>query len=136
MSNVNDSKIMTLKAQIEEKRKKLDEIERFIPITNCSIEFNDNRYNLNVLQKEQLISLLVKLNYHRLSAQDLGLLDEYIISGYKLEDWITDIKGKLSVVSRKDEERKLKVLENKLDKMLSDDKKIELELDQIASILK
>jgi DNA-binding transcriptional regulator YhcF (GntR family) len=70
-----------------------------------------------------------------MAAENLKLLDEYIISGYKPEEWITDIRGKLDVVSKKDEERKLQVLENKLQKMLSDDKKIELELEEIAKSL-
>lgn len=136
MSNVNDSKIMLLKAQIEEKKKKLESISKFIPITNCSIEFEGERYNIHTLQKEQLVTLMIKLNIHRLSGVDLGILDDYIISGYKVEEWIADIKAKLDVVSRKDEERKLKALENKLDQLLSEDKKVELEINEIESLLK
>lgn len=137
MSNENDSKILTLKKQIIEKRNMLDKIKkRFSPVTNCSIELEGERYNLNVLQKEQLIFLMVRLNTHRLSAADLGILDDYVISGYKIEDWITDIKAKLEVISRVEEERKLKVMEDKLTQLLSNEKKVELEIDEIASLLK
>ena len=137
MSNViNDSKIITLKNQISEKRKQIDKIKKFTPITNCSIEVDGIRSNIQVLVKEQLIALVIKLNSYVSSAKELGLLDEYTISGYKAEDWITDIKSKLDIVSRKDEERKLKDMEEKLDRLLSNEKKTELEINEIENMLK
>ena len=137
MSNViNDSKIITLKNQISEKRKQIDKIKKFTPITNCSIEVDSIRSNIQVLAKEQLIALVVKLNSYMSSARELGLLDEYTISGFKVEDWITDIKSKLDIVSRKDEERKLKDMEEKLDRLLSNEKKTELEINEIENMLK
>ena len=137
MSNViNDSKIITLKNQIAEKRKQIDKIKKFTPITNCSIEVDGIRSNIQVLTKEQLIALVIKLNSYVSSAKELELLDEYIISGYKAEDWIADIKSKLDIVSRKDEERKLKDMEEKLDRLLSNEKKTELEINEIENMLK
>lgn len=136
MSNINDAKIMELKKQIEDKKGKLAGITKFAPITNCSIELDGVRYNINTLQKEQLISLMVRLNSYMLSAKDLNILDDYKISGYKVGEWIVDIRTKLDILSRKDEEIKLKVMEAKLDKLLSDEKKTELELNEIADILK
>jgi len=132
----NDDKIMELKSQIKEKKEKLKGKKRFTPITNCSIEIDGVRCNLQVLGKEQLITLLIKLNTYRLSVIDLGLQDEYIISGYKLEEWINDIKSKLDVVSHREEENKLQLLESKLEYMLSNEKKIELEIGSIEELLK
>jgi hypothetical protein len=137
MSNVNnDQRILELKKQIEVKKEKLKQSEKFSPITNLSIEFENTRFNLNVATKSILIDLAIKLNMMLISFKDLRLSEEYKISGYKLEDWIADIKAKLNILSRKDEERNLKVLEDKLSKMLSEDKKIELELNEIADLLK
>jgi len=135
MANVNDEKIMELKAQIKEKKAKLKGKKKFIPVTNCSLELDGIRYNLNVLGKEQLISLLVKLNGYRLSAVDLGLLEEYIVSGFRVDEWITDIKAKLEIVVLRDEENKLQEMESKLHFLLSTDKKVELEIDAIKSML-
>jgi hypothetical protein len=135
MANVNDEKIMELKAQIKEKKAKLKGKKKFTPITNCSIEIDGARYNLQVLSKEQLINLLVKLNTYRLSAIDLDLLDEYVVSAYKIDEWITDIKSKLEVVSLREEESKLQELERKLHVLLSNDKKVELEIEAIMSQL-
>lgn len=136
MSNVNDKKIMELKQQIAEKKIKLEGISRFVPITNCSLEIDGQRYNIQVLQKEQLIQLMIKVNLYLMSAKDLKLDEDYIISGYKPEEWITDMKAKLDIISKKDEERKLKAMEEKLDKLLSDEKKTELELNDIEAFLK
>lgn len=135
-NNTNDQRILKLKEQIAEKKKTLNRASRFSPITNCSIEVDGVRYNIQVLNREDLISLMVKLNSYILSAKDLNILDEYLISGYKVEDWITDIKSRIEILSSKDEERKLKIMEDKLLKLLSDGKKVELEIDEIESILK
>jgi len=129
-NETNDSKIMVLKKQIEEKKIKLGKSQKFNPITNCSIEVDGIRHNLQVLTKEQLTTLLIKLNLYSMSAKDLGL-DGYIISGFEVSDWIIDIKSKLDFVSRKEEENKLKMMESKLHQLLSNEKKVELEIDEI-----
>ncbi|MGV4321182.1 hypothetical protein [Bacillus mojavensis] len=136
MTNTNDQRILKLKKQIEVKKEKLGKTSRFTPVTNCSLEVDGVRFNINVLDKEKLIMLAVKLNSYLLSAKDLGYEDQFIISGYKVEDWLTDIKSRLDILSKKDEERSLKVMEDKLAKLLSEDKKVELEIDEIESLLK
>lgn len=136
MSNTNDQRILKLKEQIAEKKNSLNKSLRFSPITNCSIEVDGIRHNIQVLNREDLINLMVKLNSYMISAKELDMLDEYLISGYKVEDWITDIKSRIEILSSKDEERKLKIMEDKLLKLLSDGKKVELEIDEIESILK
>ncbi|GFN32439.1 hypothetical protein PCURB6_26990 [Paenibacillus curdlanolyticus] len=48
------------------------------------------------------------------------------MSGYHIEDWIADLKAKLDFLNVKEEERKLKAMEDKLDQLLSDEKKVEM----------
>jgi hypothetical protein len=136
MTNKNDLKIIELKKQIAEKKDKLNNAKRFSPITNCSLELNEKRYNINVLTKEQLVLLMVKLNSYIISAKELGLFDDFIINGYHVEEWFTDIKTRLYILSQKEEERNLRIMESKLDKLLSDEKKTELELNEIEELLK
>lgn len=136
MANINDQKILELKKQIEEKQKKVKKAQKFSPITNCSIEVDGTRFNLNVLSKEQTISMLVKLNAYAMSAKEMDLIEQYIICNYNVVDWISDLKSKLEFMSRKEEEAKLKAMEAKLDKLLSNDKRVELEIDEIAELLK
>ena len=132
-TETNDLKIMELKKQIEEKKIKLGKSQKFSPITNSSIELDGVRTNIQVLNKDQLTYLLVKLNSYAKSAKELEI--DFVISGYHIMDWITDIKSKLDFVSRKEEENKLKVMESKLHQLLSNEKKVELEIDEIMKNL-
>jgi hypothetical protein len=134
MANKNDERILLLKEQIQAKKDKLGKITRFTPVTNCSLELDGVRFNLNVLDQDKLIQLAVKINAYIMSAKDLGYT--FKIGTYTLEEWLTDIKAKLDILSKKDEEKSLTAMEAKLAKMLSDEKQVELELDEIADLLK
>lgn len=136
--NKNDDKILLLKKQISDKKELLKGNTRFIPVTNCTLWLNGEKYNINTLQKDSLVEIIVQLNSLYLSAKELGnnILEQYTISGYKLAEWITDISSKLAILDRKSEENKLKQLEDKLDKLLSEDKRVELELNDIENFLK
>lgn len=140
MTKNNDERILELKAQIDIKKKDLGKTLRFSPITNCLVNLDGVNYNLNVLNKDDLQLLLVKLNLYRISTLDLisnELLEsELVINGYTISDWLEDVQSKLSVLNRKDEESKLKAMESKLTKLLSERKKVELEIDEIESLLK
>ena len=130
----NDDRILELKKQIETKKKSISEKKvRFIPETNCVLNMDGMTINLN--DRYALMLLLIRLNSYLMSAVDLGMSD-FEISGYSITAWIKDIKSKLEVFSLKKEEADLKKMESKLDKLLSDDKKTELEIDEIANLLK
>ena len=60
------------------------------------------------------------------------LEEEFKISGFSTNDWITDLKAKHLLIGKKEEEEKLNKLETKLHNLLSQDKKIELEIDDIS----
>lgn len=134
--NKNDEQILMLKEKIETKKEELKKVKRFSPITNCVIDLdgNDRKTNIQVLSKEQLKLLLIKLNMYKMSAENLGIID-VSMDGYRLEEWITDIKAKLTDLERKQKEVNLKNMESKLVKLLSEDKKTELEISEIASLL-
>ena len=133
----NDDRILELKKQIETKKKAISEKKiRFIPETNCVLDMDGRMaINLNVCSDDALVLLLIRLNSYLMSAVDLGMSD-FEISGYSVMTWIKDIKSKLEVSSLRREENDLKKMEGKLDKLLSDDKKTELEIDEIANLLK
>lgn len=131
----NDTAILKLKAAVDEKKADLKLSQRFSPITNCSLELHGERINLQVLSESQATMVLITMNTYLISAVDLGLENEYLFSGYLLEDWITDLKGKLAYLNRASEGRKLKVMENKLQELLSSEKRVELELEAMAADL-
>lgn len=135
MVRKNDDKILELKKVIEKKKEDLKKIKKFSPVTNLVLHLEDKTYNLNVLDYDSLRFLLIKLNSYLLSAHNLSM-DDFEISGYLLSDWLDDIRGKILMLEMRKKETELKMLENKLESMLSDDKKTELELEQIAEMLK
>lgn len=134
MATKNDERVLQLKEIIDKKRAELKAVNRFVPVTNCVLDLDNQKYNLNVLQLNDLKLLLVKLNMYFMSAKNLGII-ELELSGYNVAEWMTDIKSKIEIFEHKAKEAELKALEAKLDKMLSDEKKTELELDEIAALL-
>lgn len=135
MATNNDERVLQLKQVIDKKKSELKGSKKFAPLTNCVLDLEGQKYNLNVLQFDDLQLLLVRLNMYLMSAKDLGISLEIEISGYNIEEWITDIRCKIEIFEYKKKEAELKTLEAKLDKMLSDEKKTELELDEIAALL-
>lgn len=135
MAMKNDDRIIDLMKQIEVKKKALAEKKvRFAPETTCVLELDGVKYNLNVCSNDTLNLLMVKLNMYVLSAKDLNI-QLPLFSGFGVDLWISDIKSKLAVAELKKEENDLKSMEAKLNRLLSDDKKTELELDEIAAML-
>lgn len=135
MATKNDERIIELKSKIEKKKKELaDKVTRFSPKTNCILVLDGQTYNLNTVRGEELLMLLIKTNSYMISAKDLGY-EDVGLGNYQLSDYLSDIKQKLSVEQRKDEERKLKEQESLLEKLLSDDKKTELAIEAIAATL-
>lgn len=130
----NDNKILELKKQIEEKREKLKSVKRFSPITNCIIELDGTKHNIQVLKKEQLILIACKLQSYKNSSKELDL--ELNINGFNVDDWLSDIKSRLDILSVKDETSKLSSMEDTLTDLLSNEKKVELEIEEIEKMLK
>ena len=69
-----------------------------------------------------------------MSAKDLKM-EDMKISGYTIDLWISDIQQKLLDFTLKEEEKKLKSNKELLERLLSEDKKTELMLDEIAASL-
>ena len=132
----NDEKIIKLKQQIQDKRNELGSLKKFTPITNCILELDGVTTNIQILSKEKLALLLVKLNLYKMSIENLNMsFDKIMISGYDIRDWIMDILAKIDIISYKEEEQKLKTMENKLIELLSSEKKTELAIDEIEKML-
>ena len=132
----NDQRIINLRNQIAIKKEGMGSDPKFIPITNCSLEIDGERFNLHTLQKDPLTLLLIKLNLYRMSAVELKVIQSFQLGGYSIDDWMIDIKLKLAVLANKDEKTNLYRMEVKLKDMLSDNKKVELEIDEIENFLK
>ena len=131
----NDQRVLKLQSQIKTKKTEFRKAQKFQPVTNCSINFEGERYNINTLDLSGCNLLLVRLNCYQISEKDLKLSDPVLMSGYTLSEWITDLKSKSAHLGRKKEETKLKVMESKLKQLLSEDTRTELELEDIEKEL-
>lgn len=138
MAAKNDERILTLKKQIEEKKTNLGKAPRFSPITTCLLDYNGSRVNLHTLNSTQDIDqMLTYLNMWVISAENIYVDPANIMfSGFSVLDWMEDLRSKREVVIYQEESKKLDALNKQLEKLLSDDKKTELELDSIAELLK
>lgn len=130
----HDQMIADLQLKIEQKREALGKAQKFTPITNCSLELDGTRYNINTLDRNGTAFLLIKLNALEMSRKDLGL-DEMMIMSWTFAQWMQDLKARFAYLNRKDEEAKLKTLENSLKNLLSTDAKVALELKNIADMI-
>ncbi len=132
----NDDKIIALKKTIELRRESIGKPLRFTPKTSCVIELDGVRYNINVLQRDELILLACKLKSLSMAADSLNVTDQLVISGFPITMWGEDIGNRIGVIDQKNTLTQLEVMEAQLDKLLSGDKRTELEIDAIAAMLK
>lgn len=135
MKSVNDRDILKLKQEVINQKKSIEKIERFIPVTNCQIEHHGIKYNIHVLTKQQLILLLVELQALFIAATNLNYVEECVISGYKLSEWLFDIQSKINILSLKERKLVLQRTEEKLNGLLSKDTQTEIEIGDIKKML-
>lgn len=136
MSTKNDEMILQLKKKVEEQKAELAKLPRTLhPETSTVLRQDTENMNLRVMSVEQLKLLKVKLHTYDMAAADLEIgIDEFTISGFTIDKWMHDIDMQISVLTRAEKEKKLKETEATLNRMLSDDKRTELELQELAKM--
>ena len=136
MSTKNDEMILQLKKKVEEQKAELVKLPRTLQSETSTVFRPDvENMNLRVMSVEQLKLLKVKLHTYAMAAADLEIgIDEFTISGFSIDKWVHDIDMQISVLTRAEKEKKLKETEATLNRMLSDDKRTELELQELAKM--
>lgn len=129
----NDSIILKLRKDIEEKKVALGKSNKFNPITNCNLEVGGTRYNLNILKSNEVVMLIGLLSNIDEGVKKYLPEEKLMISGFLVKDWIIDLVAKYHIINRKTEQDRLKVLEDKLYVLLSTDKKVSLEIEDIMN---
>lgn len=133
----NDDKILILKEQIENKKKALGKQPRFSPTTTCVFTYNNSKINIHTLSSiKEIDMMIVYFNIYIMSAKDLRIdCNNVCFDGFSVLDWIEDLNSKKRMIEYNEKKQQLNMLEKKLDKLLSDEKKTELEIDAIASLI-
>ena len=133
--NNNDDKILELKRKIELEKAKLKEVSHFTPQTTCVYKINnDVKFNIRTMSINELNQMLIIVQTLICTAVPMNLIDTKF-SGFTLAEWKADIIGirdQKKIVERK---AAIAQYESKLQSMLSDDKKTELEIAAIENAL-
>ena len=141
MSN-NDSKIKALLETISTKKDALGPKPRISYKTNGVFKYDNNDFfNINTIAEPQklveaLSYLLSKQSFNDTAANMLSVPTKTLQwNGYTMDEWCEDFKTRLSVVSWEIKKKELEVFELKLKKLVSEDTRTAMEIDEIAGLL-
>ena len=127
----NDKAISKLQEKITLKRGEMGQEPKFEPVTSCLITMGTGRkLDIKNATRDILVSLLVDLNSKRMSADDLGI--PHGIGNYSVTDWIADIQSAIACLEYEQENQRLKSLERRLERLLSEDSKKQRAIKAIA----
>lgn len=141
MASQNDAKIQAMLKQIETKKKEVSKIERFVPETSMTIDVAGTRYNLNTVTDT---AKFIEITAHLISQKTnwdaankiLGTTIEFSSGGFSLEQWVSDIQGRLKQVSLRQKKQAISEMEKKLESLMSNDLRTELELSKLEELIK
>lgn len=139
----HDLIIEKLIKKVQDKKANIAELEKekFSYVTNCQIEIDGERYNLRVSNEEKLVTLTSKLLLMKdaqTKANEFLEIDDSCleIGGYTLTEWLGDIKKAYTEKKIAKQKKELISMENDLENMYSEGKKIGNKLTEFAKILK
>jgi len=133
MATKNDQVILNLKKKIEEKKTLLAEAKKFDPITNCNFQFNGDRYNIHTIGKEKLLLLIAEVKSLQNALKEVMPEETLSIGGYSARSWLIDLIAKYNMQNVSMEKKRLEALEKKLHNLLSNDTKVELEIEDLKN---
>lgn len=142
----NDERILKLQKLAEEKKQAISENSKPVKYLTSKILVLDGiTYNLSVINSLEEITLLMSrigalaTGYAMFTANsdldDEKYYDNLKISGFHVDDWAEDIKTRLQQLEVKEDKILLAKIEKKLTELLSEEKKKELELDELEKFL-
>jgi hypothetical protein len=141
-----DKTTLDLIKDVENRKKEIASLKRPNYKTNCTFCWIENDIktflNLHVVNDvEVLISIVAHLmsveDYYLKAAKAIGVSKPQLKKwqGFLISDWIEDVKTRINVVSLSEKKRKLELLENRLDKIISPELKAKMELAAIQDEL-
>lgn len=138
----NDDKILKLMNEVKKRKLEIATSEKAAWSTNCSLNIDGKVFNLHVVNDINVLvgamaHLLNKRANYNEAAKLLGFdkVTPFKHDGYSLEDWLSDMKIRATKIQITQKRKDLEKYEAQLDKLLSADKRVELELDQLEKEL-
>lgn len=138
MSDVLDKQVDELFSKVSQQKKELAALKADIDkkwITTCTF----NNMNVQTASREVIMSMvqqLVTLDmvYERMAKLEFGS-PERKYNGFSFEDWFSDLSKRLKVIEAREKETKLNAIEEKLNTLVSPEKRREMELAELAKSL-
>lgn len=137
----NDERAEKLISILNQKKAEIAKAEKPTYLTNLSFSVTEtganDRININVItEPKQFIAILAILREKevafQLAAEELGLVDvPFTWQGYSVEDWKTDLVTRLNKVQINKRKEELKILEAKVNTLISPEKRAQMELDAL-----
>lgn len=144
MNNDKQKLVDELFNLLEKKKAEINQAEKPNWITNCSFPLsknNSDRLNIQVVSEasvlvEALASLLEKEAAFEKANKILGENTKLKWGGYSVEEWTSDFQTRLSKINIANKKKELADLEARLSKHISQEKRDEMDLADIANKLK
>lgn len=136
-----DDQILTLLGRVKSQKEKIERAEKPKWLTNCMFVYEGRTINLHTVN---CVRELVKYAGRVLAVEaeiKLGLdvlsvpHEPVLYNGFPTEQWISDFRTRMSKIQVIQEKKKLEDLEARLDKLVSPEKRRELELQAIINEL-
>lgn len=135
----NDKIIKELTDAVAKRHSELKKIDSYEFKTNCIIDDQGRKVNIQVLSLDDLYCQLSYFLYTQDKIDsvnsELGLKHGVKIGGYSIGDWCSDMKHLIQKRSVESKKKELATIESKLDSMLSPEAKQQRELDEIRKNL-
>lgn len=144
MNNKNDEKALNLLTILKEKKEKIAKLSKPHYETNMTFHnpIEHTQVNLNVVNNvETLIKLysIIKnaIKDYEDASKDLGMeeSEDSTFEGFTLKQWKNDFQTKIDVLNIRKEKETLKIMEEKINGMISQEKRTELELELLEKEL-
>ena len=140
--NNSDEIIDTLLSRVEEKRAEIKKIERPKWKTNCTFgaESSSNRTNLQTVKDPAVLigfyaQCLTLQNTWEKSCESLGVMAKCILNGDSVENWMDDIKTRVEQIEINTKKAELASFEEKLNSLISPEKRRAIELQKLSAAL-
>lgn len=145
MAKKTDQKTLELIREVKRRKEEISKAERPVWITNCSFSYSGGRHNdaINIhveanVQNLVLIAAFLRdreRSYNE-AAVELGAeAPPFTWGGFKVADWLEDLKARLNKIQIASKKKKLEELEARLNAIISPELRAQLELEAISSEL-
>ncbi len=139
-----DQRIQKMFDKIQAKKAEIAKAEKPNWLTNCTFGYDENsasnRINLHtVVDVDKIVKataflLSTKEDYEK-ACKELGVESDFEWMGYPVAAWIEDFKTRVTKIKIVDEKKKLDDWEKNLNKLISPEKRREMEIDAMEKEL-